>query len=372
MLFSLQGFSTGRRIEGEILARFGSNLKAGSTAGLAPRRRIGQNAFMRPFKIGIDSYALKPLGLDPFEILDWAIINGADGVQFSEVPREASDKSFFRELADYAAQNALSLEWGGGEHVPFDLSTGRPKDIRPGNERAVMQAAALGVRTIRSCSGGLMRWRKDLPDTETLLRAAARELRAERPMFEDHGMTLAVETHFEFTTFELLRLFDMAGAEPGGGLGLCLDTMNLLTMLEDPVAATGRVLPWVVTTHVKDGGIILTEQGLTTFTAEAGRGVVDLPAVFRLLAKAREKDIRLSIEDHGGDFAIPIFDPEFRAGFPDLSVAELCALLKLAARTEALVADEDLAVLDRARWPAVCAARVKRDLEAVRRIVKAG
>ena len=327
---------------------------------------------MRAFKVGVDSYSLKPLGLDPFELLDWAIINGADGIQFSETPREASDKSFFRELADYAAQNGLYIEWGGGEHVPFDLATGKPKDIRPGNERAVQQAIALGARTIRSCSGGLMRWRKDLPATETLLLESARELRAERPMFEDHGLTLAIETHFEFTTFELARLFDMAGAEPGNGLGICLDTMNLLTMLEDPVRAAERVLPWVVTTHIKDGGIVLSESGFSTFTAEAGRGVVDLRAIFGMLSTARERDIKLSIEDHGGDFEIPLFDPEFRSGFPDLNVAELCSLLKLAHLTQGLMETDDLAVLDRARWPAVCAARVKRDVEAVRNIVEAG
>ena len=30
----------------------------------------------------------------------------------------------------------------------------------------------------------------------------------------------------------------MCDAPPGGWLGICLDTMNLLTMLEEPVAAT--------------------------------------------------------------------------------------------------------------------------------------
>ena len=41
---------------------------------------------MRKFKVGIDSYSLKPLDLDPFELLDWATINEAEGVQFSETP----------------------------------------------------------------------------------------------------------------------------------------------------------------------------------------------------------------------------------------------------------------------------------------------
>jgi sugar phosphate isomerase/epimerase len=327
---------------------------------------------MTAFKVGIDSYALKPLGLDPFELLDWAIINGADGVQFSEAPREASDKSFFRELSDHAERNGLYLEWGGGEHIPFDLETGKPKDILPGNERAVQQAVALGTTTIRSCSGGMMRWDKNLPPTKTLLRETARALRAERPMFEAHGITLAIETHFEFTTFELVRLFEMAGAEPGGGLGVCLDTMNLLTMCEDPVSATERILPWVVTTHIKDGGVLLGADGLVTFTAETGRGVVDLTAIFALLAKARKGGVNLSIEDHGGQFSVPIFDPGFRAGFPDLTLDELCSLLRLAHRTQERASGEGLAALDRSRWPAVCEARVKRDLQAVRRIAESG
>jgi hypothetical protein len=36
--------------------------------------------------------------------------------------------------------------------------------------------------------------------------------------------------------------------------------MNVLTMLEDPSEAAGRVLPWVVTTHIKDGAVLLAED----------------------------------------------------------------------------------------------------------------
>ena len=93
-----------------------------------------------------------------------------------------------------------------------------------------------------------MRWSTDGPGTPELLRLAATALREQRPMLREFGVVLAIETHFEFTSFELLRVFEMAGAEPGGYLGICLDTMNLLTMIEEPVAATRRLLPWVVST----------------------------------------------------------------------------------------------------------------------------
>jgi len=329
---------------------------------------------MKTLEVGIDSYSLKSLELSPFELLDWAVMNGAAAVQFSEVnlpPGQALDRAFLLELRSYAAENGVALEWGGGQHIPLDLTTGRKKDIAAVNRAAAGQAAALGARTVRSCSGGLMRWSKSSLATDEYLRLAAGALRGQKAMLLDHGVVLAIETHFEFTSFELLRLFDMCGASPGEHLGICLDTMNLLTMLEDPLAAARRLLPWVVTTHIKDGGLALTENGLVSFTAETGRGVIDLGGLVDMLAGARP-GIRLTLEDHGGDFLIPIHDPEFLARFPDLTVSELSMLLKLAARTRTLMEARKLAVVSRDRWPEICEGRIKRGLKALRRIAERG
>jgi 3-oxoisoapionate decarboxylase len=325
---------------------------------------------MRPFKVGVDSYSLKPLGLSPFELLEWALINGAEGVQFSETglpPSGTPDRALLEDLRSYAEENRLYLEWGGAEHIPLDLSTGRKKDIFAVNRKAAAEACVLGAKTVRSCSGGLMRWSPDGPRTEELLRTTAAALRDERSMLREFGVVLAIETHFEFTSFELLRLFEMCGAGPGEYLGICLDTMNLLTMLEDPGSATERLLPWIVTTHVKDGGLLLTEEGFRSFPAEAGHGVIDLPAVIGKLDGLAAK-VNLSVEDHGGDFLIPVQDPRFLSEFPDLTVAELARLVRLAARTRSLEDRRKIAVLPRARWPEVCERRVKRDLAAVRRM----
>jgi sugar phosphate isomerase/epimerase len=327
---------------------------------------------MNKLRVGVDSYSLKPLDLSPFELLDWAVINGAEGVQFSEVylpPGQALDRAFLLELKSYAAENGLYVEWGGGQHIPLDMATGRKRDIAAVNRSAAEQASVLGVGTVRSCSGGLMRWSKSSPSTEEYLRLTAAALREQRAMLRDYGVVLAVETHFEFTSFELLRLFDMCGAAPGEYLGICLDTMNLLTMLEAPDLAADRLMPWVVTTHLKDGGLTLTEEGFVSFTAEAGRGAIDLPGLVAKLTASRP-GINLTLEDHGGDFLIPVHDPDFLAGFPDLTVPELVRLLRLAARTKGLMDARKLAVLSRERWPEVCESRVKRGLKAVRKIAE--
>jgi 3-oxoisoapionate decarboxylase len=324
---------------------------------------------MKHLPVGVDCYGLKPLGLPPLRLLEWAAARGAAGVQFSEPPPEADDPGFLKDLGQTARGLGLYLEWGGGQHIPFEPQSRRPIDIAAVNRKAAGQAAALGLTAIRSCSGGMMRWAADDSPVADYLRAMTAALRAQAPMLSGFGVTLALETHFEFTTFEILRLFEMCGAESGGWLGVCLDTMNVLTLLEDPVAATRRALPWVVMTHLKDGGILETAEGFRTFTAAVGDGIVDFAAIIADLARL-ERSVPLSIEDHGGDFPIPLADPAFRAKLPDLSPAEEAALRRLSGRTRERMEKEGLAILDRSDWPRVCEERMTRGLQAARRLAE--
>jgi sugar phosphate isomerase/epimerase len=221
---------------------------------------------------------------------------------------------------------------------------------------------------VRSCSGGFFRWTDHAPVTEKLLEAMAEALRPQAPLFRDLGVTLALELHFEFTTFELLRLFEMCRAEPGDWLGVCLDTFNVLPMLEDPVLASERILPWVVATHVKDGGLALDDGGLLAFPTAVGEGQVDLHGILSLLATL-PRPVNLSVEDHGGRFRTPFFDDDFRCRFPDLDTRELSRLVAGAHKGESALRGGEMAVTERAEWPDQCEERTRRGLEHLRGIV---
>jgi sugar phosphate isomerase/epimerase len=185
-------------------------------------------------------------------------------------------------------------------------------------------------------------------------------------MLQDHGVVLAVETHFEFTSFELVRLFEMCDAAPGEWLGVCLDTMNLLTMLEDPVSASLRLLPWVVSTHVKDGGILSGPQGLTTFPVPVGQGVIDLGYIIQQL-DALPWEVALSVEDHGGSFDLPTIDAAFLEEFPDLTGSEMGRLIGLSERAAGMPGCRPVA---RADWPSLCEKRIAGDLAALRALAE--
>ena len=321
-------------------------------------------------RVGIDSYGLFPLHLSPIGILEWAYDHGAEGVQFSGMPEEQPElePSQLRELADFAAQKGMYLEWGGGQHIPYDTLTWKHRDTFAVNLKAAEQAEVLGAKIVRSCSGGLFRVERDSPKIDRLLCDTAESLWAQRNMLMDHGVTLAVETHFEFTSFELVRMFEMCGAEPGGWLGICLDTMNSLVLLEDPLRAVERLLPWIVATHIKDGGILLGEDGVTVFPIEIGRGVVDIQGIINRLLSL-DHNVSLSIEDHGGSFGLNIFDPVFLQKFPDLEVDELSRIVQmslLGLRKHALGLKE---ITTRPLWPAVCEERISKDIDMLKELV---
>ncbi len=327
---------------------------------------------MKNLPVGIDNYCLHPLELSPIEIVKWAKENRAEGVQFSGLnPKDAAvaDEVYLRELAACAQENGLYLEWGGGQHIPFDTESWKDKDLLPINRKAAEQASIIGIRVVRSCSGGLMRWDPKSPMTETLLHEMAESLKNQRQMLRDNDVILAIETHFEFTTHELLRLFERCEAEPGDFLGICLDTMNLLTMLEEPLAATQRILPWVVSTHIKDGAVLMNEEGLVTFPAEIGTGVIDLQKVCHLLTLIPKK-LHLSIEDHGGSFNLPVFDPFFLSKFPDLTTQEFTRILRMSLETKKRINSGELAITKREEWPKICESRVKRDIRTLRQLLQ--
>lgn len=124
----------------------------------------------------------------------------------------------------------------------------------------------------------------------------------------------------------LIKNFTLNGEEPSTFLWICLDTMNLLTMLEELIQAVRRILPWVVSTHIKDGGIFLNSKGLESFPCQIGKGIIDFKEILLLLSSLPQ-EINLSIEDHGGSFLIPVFDRKFTKGFPDLSLSEFMDIM---------------------------------------------
>ncbi|MFO7897720.1 MAG: sugar phosphate isomerase/epimerase family protein [Planctomycetota bacterium] len=273
-------------------------------------------------RVGLDTFTIRELGLDPFGQLDWIAEHGFEGAQFGRLD---ADLGRMREIRRHADEKGL-YSYVSVPSVNPHRSKGTASERRDQVRVAVERAAECGWHELVTSLGGPDdRYESAVPWT-TQLADSAETLRSLAPVLRDHGSRINVETHGDITTFELVRLIESVGPDV---VGVCLDTANVLCFGEDPAAAAGRVAPYTHTTHAKDAIVFFDDKGVCRQGRPPGQGVVDWERVLAVLAE-HEPDLPLSIEDHKWLFSAEIFDPAWHEAQPDLSRAELGEFVRLA------------------------------------------
>jgi sugar phosphate isomerase/epimerase len=321
-------------------------------------------------KIGLDQYTIHHLSLDARGVLEFAAARGLAGVQFGSALQlsatlDRGEISAIRTLADALG---LYLELGIPSVNPHQAAAhfrSEPGAFAAQLTELIHAAAGAGVRSLRSFIGGQfyrlpdsvihrmddldrdsarpdVSWDQQLADTTTVLHLLA-------PVVRELDVRIALETHLDATSFQLLRIIDAVGAD---AVGICLDTANLMLRMEDPLAATRRLAPHVLMTHTKDAALLFHEEGLRWQCRPCGQGSVPLPEILTELA-IHQPDLNLSIEDHAGLFELPIYDGDWLRTFVDLTPGELALLLRRAwvtGRRLSTRRPEDPEVLETIPW----------------------
>jgi sugar phosphate isomerase/epimerase len=91
---------------------------------------------------------------------------------------------------------------------------------------------------------------------------------------------------------------------------------------------------------MKDAILYFVSDGLERQLRPCGGGIIDWPRVLAILA-AHDPDLHLSIEapaESLGHIPMHIYLAQWQAGHPDLTVAEFAEIVRLARRSEELVA----------------------------------
>ena len=98
-------------------------------------------------------------------------------------------------------------------------------------------------------------------------------LRSRAAEFADHGVTLAIENHFQFGPATIRRIVDEID-EPN--VGVCLDPINSIAMLASPMEAIELLSPFAMSVHVKDASIRRLHTGFYIYGTEVGEGDMDI------------------------------------------------------------------------------------------------
>jgi sugar phosphate isomerase/epimerase len=278
-------------------------------------------------KIGIDTFTLRELKLDPFETLDFVRERHLEGVQFGGL-RSLSRTLDSGELEEVRAR---ADELGLYSHVSIPtcnphLVKGPLEDHFDDLSRHIESAAACGWHELHTAlGGGPERYEHPVPWTQHL-EDSADVIRRLGPILREHGSRIDVETHGDVTTFELVRLIEDVGEAIAG---ICLDTANLLCQAEDPVPAVRRAAPYTHLTHIKDAIIYFKDFGYQRQGKTPGQGVLEWESILTSLAEY-SPDLTLSIEDHKWLFDFQIFDERWLSLHPDLTREELMKVVQIA------------------------------------------
>ncbi|WP_256760606.1 sugar phosphate isomerase/epimerase [Cohnella sp. WQ 127256] len=304
-------------------------------------------------KVGIELHHgyLKDEHLSISQVLEKAKADGYEGVYYKSpiFVSKTLDIGELREASAHAKQLGMYVDFGIGLVNPYNTMDS-PEiwqigggDYKLAVEKQIYAAVEMGSKELIGVTAGWRgghtgyfvndRFRTDVT-WEEQLQATTRFLKLLAPALRDSGARINLETHEEITSYEILRMIKEVGDDV---IGVAFDTANVLSRAEDPVAVAKRAAPYIHQMHAKDGILYFSETGLVRQLKASGQGIVDYPAILAEIGKVNP-DLHLQVEDHKGLMHMDIYVDQWRDVHPDLSMAEVAELVRLAALCEKRIA----------------------------------
>ena len=232
-----------------------------------------------------------PRQLTTFELFDLAGDLGLDGLHLDDGVLERLDTAYLQEVGAAAVERGLYLEY----NFSMDMG-GMDIGIQHDLEEAIATAFALGADIVK-VSMDLKRPRpvsasRFHPDVIDQMKSFATRLTASAPAAKDAGIKIAVENHCDSFSEEILWLLDRVDHP---AVGACIDTVNALMLMEDPMQAIENLAPRAFTNHFRDDRIEFQRYGFKLTGAAVGDGDIDMKRAYGIIQR-RSGMRRINIE----------------------------------------------------------------------------
>ena len=184
---------------------------------------------------------------------------------------------------------------------------GRGIGIQHDLDEAIATARTLGADIVK-VSMDLLRPRpvsasRFHPEVMEQIKSFASRLKSSAPAAEAGGLKIAVENHCDTFSEEILWLLDRVDNPV---VGACIDTVNALMVMEDPMTAIENLAPRSFTNHFRDDRIEFQRYGFKLTGAAVGEGDIDMQRAYDII-KNRSTMRRINIET---EMEIPLSNME--------------------------------------------------------------
>lgn len=215
-----------------------------------------------------------------------------------------------------------------GMYIEGSIGLPKKADDIPVFEQEVINAKEAGASILRTVSLGGRRY-ETFTSNEAYLafkKNAIMALQLAEPVLRKHKVRLAVENHKDWRADELAAVMKQLNSE---WVGVTLDFGNSMALMEDPMEVVQTLVPYVVSTHVKDMGVDEYADGFLLSEVPLGQGILDLPQILDL-CKKHNPAVTFNLEMITRDpLEIPCLKPEYWATFKDVPALDMARMLRL-------------------------------------------
>ncbi|MEE4603458.1 MAG: sugar phosphate isomerase/epimerase family protein [Desulfobacteraceae bacterium] len=232
-----------------------------------------------------------PRQMSTFELFDKAVRLGLDGLHLDDGVLETLDGSYLKDVKAAAKEHGLYLEY----NFSMDMG-GMGIGIQHDLDEAIATAENLGADIVK-VSMDLKRPRpvsgsRFHPEVMAQMKSFASQLKASAAKADTAGIRIAVENHCDSFSEEILWLLDRVNSPV---VGACIDTVNALMVMEDPMQAIENLAPRAFTNHFRDDRIEFQRYGFKLTGAAVGEGDIDMKRAYEII-KTTSAMRRINIE----------------------------------------------------------------------------
>ena len=215
----------------------------------------------------------------------------------------------------------------------LEIQTFLPRPDPAEFEHAVKVAKEAGASSLRVVCllGRRYEMMKSRQDWDDAVKQFHRQIAAAVPIVERHRMPLGIENHKDWRVDQQVELLQHYSSE---FLGVCLDTGNNLSILDDPMETIEKLAPWTFNVHFKDMAMEEHRDGFLLSEVPLGEGVIDLRRAVEIILRARP-DVRFSLEMIVRDpLLVPCLTDEYWASFEEVNGRDLARALARIRRSD--------------------------------------
>lgn len=226
--------------------------------------------------VATTSYMTARKPRETHEFLEYCHSLGAGGIQAA---LSSTEPAYLKKLRARAEELGMYVE------VMADLHSIEPHLAAAREAGAVcVRSACLGGRRYESFS--------NLEDWRTFAASSKAAINRAVPLAEKHRIPLAIENHKDWTVDELLPILK---EHQSLYFGVCLDTGNNISLLDDPMTVVERLAPYAVSTHIKDMAVEPWRDGFLLSEVPLGEGMLDMKRIVAAIRAARP-NTRMTLE----------------------------------------------------------------------------